>query len=56
MIPLPNEEATPPVTKMYFVSPTTILFLSYISKSWSLRLADFGPKAGTDAALLPPIF
>lgn len=27
-MPLPNEEATPPVTKMYFVSPTTIMFLS----------------------------
>ena len=27
-MPLPNDEATPPVTKMYFVSPTTIMFLS----------------------------
>ena len=26
MIPLPNDEATPPVTKIYFVSPTIILF------------------------------
>ena len=27
MMPLPSEEATPPVTKMYFVSPTIIMFL-----------------------------
>ena len=27
MMPLPNEEATPPVTKIYLVSPTVILFL-----------------------------
>ena len=25
MIPLPKEEATPPVTKIYFVSPTIII-------------------------------
>jgi len=33
IIPLPNEEATPPVTKIYFVSPTAILFLNVFSKN-----------------------
>ena len=27
------EEATPPVTKIYFVSPTAILFLNVFSKN-----------------------
>ena len=31
MIPLPNEEATPPVTKMYFVSATIMYFKRLIS-------------------------
>ena len=30
MIPLPNEEATPPVTKIYFVSPTMLLFFGLV--------------------------
>ena len=30
MMPLPSEEATPPVTKMYFVSPTILCFLYLI--------------------------
>jgi hypothetical protein len=32
MIPFPKEEATPPVTKIYFVSPTaiTVLIIVYL--------------------------
>ena len=30
MIPFPNEEATPPVTKIYFVSPTAITVLKIV--------------------------
>ena len=33
IIPLPNEEATTPVTKIYFVSHTAILILNVFSKN-----------------------
>lgn len=31
MMPLPKEEATPPVTKMYLVSDTIFLFLEVLT-------------------------
>ena len=39
MIPFPNEEATPPVTKIYFVSPTaiTVLIIVYLVVFYELK-------------------
>jgi len=38
MIPLPNEEVTPPVTKIYFVS-FTFMFLLKITTCWFVFLS-----------------
>lgn len=47
MIPLPNEEATPPVTKIYFVSPTTnVVLYDYL-----LRMRSFMNKTQNGAKL-----
>ena len=39
MIPFPKEEATPPVTKIYFVSPTaiTVLIIFTLVVSYELK-------------------
>ena len=48
MIPFPKEEATPPVTKIYFVSPTaiTVLIVFTLVVSYELKKRKIIKKRG----------
>ena len=52
MMPLPKDEATPPVTKMYLVSPTVIVF---ISVCFTIQGAKVGKKRGSAYDLVQQI-
>ncbi|GCB33743.1 hypothetical protein KGMB02408_06880 [Bacteroides faecalis] len=55
MIPFPNEEATPPVTKIYFVSPTaiTVLIIVYLVVFYELKNRKIIKKRGSMLFFVP---
>ena len=53
MMPLPKDEATPPVTKMYLVSPTVIIFINVCS---IIQGAKVGKNWGSTYCLARNIF